>query len=228
MTKNLLIEKYVPAVRLEGGINTKLPVTLNGTAANLAVGGTLTVTGTSTLTGALAVTGNITSGGAISQSGTVPTVFHSGQVGPVATTGLTQTQIVTTDTYFSEVFIPANTTLTGISILNGHTTSAAQHMNVGLANAAGTIVASSATTATQATADAYQQIPFSTTYAATGPAKYYIAVQGDATTGYIATHTIGNFGATLKTTETYGTFVTTASYATTTFVTARGPVADTY
>jgi|GEM_PF-2977678 len=161
-------------------------------------------------------------------SAAVPTVFHSGQIGPVATTGLTQTQLVTTDTYFVEVFIPANTTITGISVLNGHTTNAGVSLNVGLANSAGTIVAKSATTTAQATADAYQQIPFTAPYAAVGPGKYYIAIQGSTTTGYIVTHAIGNFGATLKTTETYGTFVTTASYATTTFTTARGPVADTY
>lgn len=207
MTKHLQIEDYVPVVRLEGAINTGLPITTSSSV---------------TATGALVPTGGVTG------PGTQSTVFHSGGVGVNATTDVTQTQIVTTDTYFCEVFVPANTTLTGISILNGHTTSGSQHMNVGLANSAGTVVASSATSATQATADAYQKIAFSTPYAAVGPAKYFILVQGDATTGYIATQTLGNYGATLKTSETYGTFVTTASYSTTTFTTARGPVADTY
>ncbi len=188
----------------------------------------MTVTGAATVSGALSVTGNITAGGSISQSGVVPSVFHSGQVGLVATTGTTSTQIVTTDTYFVEVFIPANTTLTGISLLNGTTTNGSVNLSVGLANSAGSIVAKSATTVAQSAANAYQQIPFTATYAATGPSKYFIAVQGSTTTGYIATHTIGNFGATLLTSETFGTFLTTATYQTTTFTTARGPVADTY
>ncbi len=202
MTKNLLIEKYVPAIRLQRGYNSKLPITTTST---------------------------ITSTGGQTQIGASPrTVYNSGFVSAPATTGLTQTQIVTTDTYFAEVFVEANSVLTGISILNGHTTSASQNMFVGLANASGTIVASSATTTAQAAADAYQKIPFTATYTAIGPAKYFVCVQGSATTGYIATHTIGNFGAALKTGETYGTFVTTASYSTTTFTTADGPVASTY
>ncbi len=222
---NLKFENYNGPVKYNKGLLTKLPVVLSGTNATLTVGGAATVTG------ALSVTGAITAGGAISQSGVVPTVYHSGQIGVVATTGLNQKQIVTTETYYSEVFIPANATITGVSILNGHTTSAAQHMSVGLASATGVIVAHSATTATQATADVYQQIPFTAPYSATGPAKYYIAVQGDATTGFIATFgatATQNFGANKVTSETYGTFLTTASYATTTYTASLGPVADLY
>lgn len=227
--KSRLLEKYSEVVRLDGlNTNKNVNIGINGATPTLWAAGNVTVGGTLGVTGNATFTGNITAGGTISQSGTVPTVFHSGQAAPQSTTGLTQTQIVTTDTYFTEVFIPANTTVTGISILNGHTTSGSQNMFVGLANAAGTIVASSNTTTAQAAADAYQQIPFSAPYAATGPSKYFIAVQGSATTGYIATHTLGNFGAALKTSETYGTFVTTASYKVTTFTTAQGVVADTY
>jgi hypothetical protein len=220
---NLYLEKYTPVVRLTGGLKTKLPVTLSGTAANLAVGGTLTVTGASTFTG------EVSSPGGQVQAGTVQsTVWHSGGYQPTATTGTTSKQIVTTETYFAEVFVPDNTTITGISVLNGTTTSASQNTFVGLANAAGTIVASSNTTTAQAAANTYQQIPFSTPYSAIGPAKYFIAVQGSATTGFIATHTIGNFGASKQTGETYGTFLTTATYKVTTFTTAVGPIADTY
>ena len=210
------------------------PVRQNGLRLNanepLVSAGTNTFSGTNTFTGSVVNTGAEVQTGGVVGPGTMPTVYHSGGVQPVGalTTNYHQTQFVTTDTYYAEVFVPVNTTLTGISVLNGHTTSASQNINVGLANSAGTIVASSATTNAQSTADTYQQIPFSTPYAAVGPAKYYIAVQGSATTGFLATHAIGNFGANLKTTETYGTFVTTASYATTTFTANDGPVADTY
>lgn len=220
--RNRLLERYVEVVR-EDGLNTNKNVNIGiagaGSSATLSVG-----------TGGINSTGALTPTGGVASVTGMPTVFHSGGIGMLATTGLTQKQIVTTETYFCEVFIPANTVLTGISVLNGHTTSSSQNTYVGLANATGTIVASSNTTTAQGTADIYQQIPFTATYSAVGPAKYYICVQGNATTGYIATYgTLAqNFGANKKTSETYGTFVTTASYSTTTFTTGLGPVADTY
>lgn len=213
MARHTQIENYIDAIYQQRGINTAFPITTSSTI---------------TATGGITATAAITDTGGIAGPGTQPTVFHSGGYQPPATTGTTSTQLVTTDTYFAEVFVPVNTTITGVSVLNGTTTSASLNLNVGLANSAGTIVASSATTTAQAAANAYQKIPFSTPYTAVGPAKYFVAVQGSATTGYIATHTIGNFGATLITSETYGTFVTSASYSTTTFTASRGPVADTY
>lgn len=244
MTKNLQIEDYVPVVRLQRGLLTQYPITTTGTTSTITSGGGLVVTGTSTLT-TLSVTGNATISGTLTQTGALTptggvgpaggfsnsTVFHAGGVGVVATTGLNQKQIVTTETYYSEVFIPANATITGISVLNGHTTNAGVSLNVGLANSTGVIVASSATTVAQSTADIYQQIPFTTPYPAKGPAKYYIAVQGSTTTGFIATFGATgtqNFGGNKVTSETYGTFLTTATYATTTYTASLAPVADTY
>lgn len=45
MATNLYLENYLPVVKDARGVLTKLPVTLSGTAANLAVGGTATFTG---------------------------------------------------------------------------------------------------------------------------------------------------------------------------------------
>lgn len=67
---NLYIEKYQPVIRLTGGLKTKLPMTLSGTAATLAVGGTLTVTGASTFTGAVAFNGGTSSTGALTVTST--------------------------------------------------------------------------------------------------------------------------------------------------------------
>ncbi len=209
-----------------------ISVLSSGTDENLKLdakgAGTVTINGTATggvtVGTALTPTGGVAAGGGFS----APSVFHSGGLGFSATTDATQHQIVTTESYLCEVFIPANTTLTGVSVLNGHTTSGSVNLFVGLANSSGTIVAKSATTTAQGTADAFQQIPFTATYAAVGPAKYFVVLQGSATTGYVATHTIGNFGAAKITSETYGTFLTTATYKATTFTTALGPVADTY
>lgn len=49
---NLLIENYVPDVKYNKGLSTKLPVALTGTAATLSVGGTSTFTGVATFTAA--------------------------------------------------------------------------------------------------------------------------------------------------------------------------------
>ncbi len=233
------LENLLPIPR-GGTIGSNLTIDLSGATLTLpsnqtittpTLSGAVTVTGALTAQSSLAVTGAVTPTGGIVAAGgflSSPRTNSTGDRGFVATTAATQTQIVTTDTYFAEVYIPANSIITGISILNGHTTNAAVNLSVGLANSSGVIVAKSATTATQSTNDAYQQIPFTATYQAVGPATYYIAVQGSTTTGYLATHTIGNFGAKALTSETFGTFLTTATYTTTTFTTAVGPVADTY
>jgi hypothetical protein len=231
-TGQFLLENLLPIPR---GVTVGSNLTWDFSGGSITWGA---LTATSTLTASAAFVGSSTgsfagaltpTGGVVAAGGsTAPTVFHSGGVGHEATSPLTQTQIVTTDSYLCEIFIPMNSVITGISLMNGHTTNGSVNLSVGLANSAGTIVAKSATTVAQSTADTYQQIPFTATYSAVGPAKYYVVVQGSTTTGYLATHTIGNFGATLITSETYGTFLTTASYSNTTFTTARGPVADTY
>lgn len=217
----------VPGVGTHG-LNTNQATNFSGTttdtSGNQSVAGNQTVTGTQQITGVQTPTGGVAPAGGF----TTVTDFSTGNRGVTSTTGLTQKQIVTTETYYAEVFVEGNCTITGISVLNGHTTSAGVNLNVALVNSSGVVVAKSATTTAQSTADAYQQIPFTTPYAAVGPAKYYIAVQGSQTTGFLAMHAMGNFGANKVTSETYGTFLTTASYATTTFTTGLGPVADTY
>ena len=111
----------------QSGLNTNKAVNLSGFQVSTA--GAVTSDGAITSTGAITPTGGVAAAGGFS----VPTVFHSGQVGLVATTGLTQKQIVTTETYFVEVFVPANTTITGVSVLNGNTTNAGVSLFVGLA-----------------------------------------------------------------------------------------------
>src|SRR5258708_20709281 len=130
------IENYVNGPLQTKGIQTKRPVVLEGTSATLDVDGTATFDGAATFNSTVTQTGTLTPTGGVGPAGgfSNPTVFHSGGIGVVATTGLTQKQIVTTETYYAEVFIPANTTLTGISVLNGHTTSGSQNTFVGLPN----------------------------------------------------------------------------------------------
>jgi len=220
---SLKLENYVPVVKLNEGTYTKKPIsTTSSLTANTVSATTLAVSSTVAVTGALTPTGGVAAAGGFS----VPTVYHSGQSAPDAATAGTNASVATTTTYVAEVFVPANCTLTGVSILNG--TAVAGNVNVGLANSSGTVVAQSATTTSQSGTTAYQQVPFSTTYAAKGPAKYFILLQGSNTSARFRAHALGNFGAKAVTSETYGTFLTTASYSTTTFTADVGPIADVY
>lgn len=201
-----LIENYDPLI-YPAGFNTN---------KNATFGGTVAVTGEFTPTGGIAAAGSFT------QS---PRTVSTGGRGATALTTGTDTAFTTTDTYIAEVFIPANMTITGVSVLQG-TTTGNGHLSVALANSSGVVVASSATTTTTGTATTYTQVAFSSTYAAKGPATYYVLVQGDSTSDHIRMHAAGNFGASLKTSETYGTFTTVT--APTTFTAAQGPIADLY
>lgn len=152
-----------------------------------------------------------------------PTVFHTGQAAPSTTTTGTDTTPVITEEYVCEVFVPMNALLTGVAVLNG--SAASGNYTVVLYDSNGAIVASSASTAQSGTA-AYQKVPFSSTYLAKGPAKYFVGIQIDNTTARIRTHILGNFGASKKTGQTYGTLTTLT--VPTTFTTGVGPVASLY
>lgn len=214
------VEDYIPVVKYNG-LNTAKDVTMSGAVTHSgAVTNSSTVVNSSTVatTGATTVTGGIT------QPGTASTVYHTGGVGPGVAAFGTDTTPVTTETYICEVIVPTNCTLTGLSVLNGSAVSG--NITVGLANSAGAVVAQSATTTAGSGTNAYQQIPFTTTYAAVGPAKYFALVQYSATTARYRAHILGNFGAAKKTSETYGTLTTVTPP--TTFATAGAIVADTY
>lgn len=152
-----------------------------------------------------------------------PRLCHSGGEPATATADGTNLDIVTTETYISEVFLPANATITGIAVFNG--TAVAGNLTVFLCNSLGVVLASSASTAASGTT-AYQRIPLSVAYSAKGPGTYYIAVQGNNAGGDLRTHTVGNFGASKATGGTYGTLVSITPP--TTFTTAVGILASLY
>ncbi len=192
---------------------------------NLTVGGTATITGATTLTGATTQTGAFTpAGGVAISSGTAPTVFHTGGAAYPAVTSGNDSTAVNTETYIAEVFVPVNTTLTGVSFINLATSTG--NVQFSLATSAGVPITAAQTASTAAgTGAAYQQVAFAAPYAAVGPAKYYILMQNSGSNHYRA-HIIGNFGCSKKTSETFGTFTTVTPP--TSFTTALCPVADTY
>lgn len=193
------------------------------TCSTLAASGAVTLASTLSIAGVATPTGGVAAAGGFSVS---PRNWHTGGSKPMATGDGTDYTVVNTEVLIAEVFVPANATLTGVALFNG--SAVAGNVKVGLANSAGAVVATSASTAQSGT-DAYQLIPFTATYAAKGPATYYVLAIGDTGggTSKINTHTIGSFGAAKQTGQVYATGFTTITPPTT-FTTALGPLASLY
>lgn len=186
----------------------------------LAASAAILVSGALALAATLSIDGGVT----VIPGNTAPTVFHSGGVAYPAVTSGNDSTAVNTETYIVEVFVPVTTTLTGVSWINLATSTG--NVQFSLADSTGAPITAAQTASTAAgTSAAYQQVPFATPYVAKGPAKYFILMQNSGSNHYRA-HTIGNFGASKKTAETYGTFTTVTPP--TTFTTNLAPVADTY
>jgi len=151
------------------------------------------------------------------------TVFHTGETSPPTTTTGTDTTPVVTETYFARVFLPINTTITGIALLNG--SAAAGNVTAILYDENGVPLAQSASTAQSGTA-AYQDIPLATPYEAVGPGRYFVGFQFNNTSARFRTHILGRFATGKQTGQTYG--AATALTVPTTFTTAVGPIASTY
>lgn len=157
-------------------------------------------------------------------SGVAPTVFHVGGVAPVAVASGTATAAVNTNTSICEVFVPVNTTLTGVKWLGN--ASSTGNVQFSLATSAGVPItaAQTASTATTTTAN-YQTAAFATPYVALGPRKFFILMQNSAANNWQGI-ILGNFGAALKTSEVFGTFTTVTPP--TTFTTVTCPYMDVY
>lgn len=189
---------------------------------NLTVTGNMAVTGVLTSTGAQVPTGGV--GPAAGFTNSARLLASCGVPAQVSTAGTDSTPVIT-EVYIAEIFVPANVTVTGVANFNGSVASG--NLKVGLASSAGAIVATSASTAMAGT-DAYQLVPFTATYAAKGPATYYILTFIDNTTARVNSHTLaGACGASKQTGQVYATGFTTITPPTT-FTTALGPIASLY
>lgn len=187
---------------------------------------TLAATGAATLGSTLAVTGAITPTGGV--VGTTMARVANIPLGPVALASIGTDAVGVAGTlYYSEIWLPCNKTCTGAGILNG-TSVGTDSVIYALANAAGTVVATTALAGTLgAGADTYQQIAFTTPYAAVGPAKYWLIYQVNGTahaTQRIAASTYRNL-----TGSAAGVFGTLASITPPTSTTADvGPIGYVY
>lgn len=153
----------------------------------------------------------------------VPTSWATGNAPAVSTTQGTDTTPSVTEEYVCEVFVPVNCHVTGIAVLNG--SAVAGNVQCALYDSNGALMTTTASTAASGTA-AYQQYPWAAVQNLKGPAKYYVGVQNNSASNRLRTHALGNFTASKKTGQTYGTF--TALTVPTTFTTGVGPVASLY
>jgi hypothetical protein len=187
----------------------------------------LTIAAAGTVT---AAAGSTSTGAFTPSAGIVPVSvakhFYAGGVAPAATTSGTDTAGINGTLFISEVFIPCNATLTGISFLLG-SVGGTDKVVVALFDSTGAIVANSALDAsvTAGTTATFQRVPFTATYAAKGPAKYYIGVQTNGNTAKIRTQAFGDH-ETVSISQTFDTLV--AISPPTTFTASVGPIAMTY
>lgn len=185
--------------------------------------GATTFASTVGITGVLTPTGGVAAGGGYTVT---PRLCHTGSNPPQATTDFSDYTVVATETIRAEIFVPANTSSTGVALFNG--SAVAGNVQLWLIDSTGASVAATASTAQSGT-DAYQRIAWTGgPIALKGPATYWVAAQGNTGggTSKINTHTVGNFGADKQTGTTFGTL--TVATAPTTFTTALGPVASLY
>ena len=193
-------------------------------AANMQIDGNLSVGGTTTTTGTQTPTGGIAPAGGFTTSPRLIGTCGTNGAAVAATSAFTNQTPVATEVYIAEVFVPANVTVTGVANLNGSVASG--NLKVGLFNSSGSLLATSASTASSGTT-AYQLVPFTTPLAVVGPATYYVGVFYDNATVRGTTFTSGSCGASKQTGQTYATGFTTITPPTT-FTTALGPVANLY
>lgn len=158
----------------------------------------------------------------MNEAWSAPRCIHTGGTPVKASTDGTDTTPVVTETYIAELLVPKGVRATGFALFNG--SAVAGNVKAILYNKDGVVVASSASTAQSGT-DAFQRLPFSA--AVNLPAgTYYIGVQCNNTSARINTHPIGNFGASKKTGEVYGTATTITPP--TTFTANLGPMGGLY
>lgn len=132
-----------------------------------------------------------------------PRLCYIGGVPPIISTAGTDSTPVVTETYIGEIEVPQGCVATGLALMNG---SAVDGKVVGiLYDRNGRVVATTALAGTdQAGTDAWQRIPF-TTPAKLKPGVYYAGFQFNDTDARFNTHVFGNFGASKKTGEVFGT-----------------------
>jgi len=137
-------------------------------------------TSTLHITGAASLTGGIAQATAYSGA-------HN--ITPAAATTGTDTAFANGTQFVSSIFVPANKTLTGAGYLIG-SVGGTDKVYAVLYSAAGAVLANSSVAsggATVGTAANVQTLAFTATYAAVGPALYYVGISANGNTAKIRT-----------------------------------------
>jgi hypothetical protein len=134
------------------------------------------------------------------------TFYTGGAPNALNTTSGANVTMVAGTLYYAALFVPCNTTLTGLTFVVG-TTGGTDKWIAALYTRAGQLVANSALAGvTAGTAQTKQSIPFTAPIAVTGPAPYLAVLQSNGTTANF--RAFGNSGEQFATGSTAGTFGT--------------------
>lgn len=193
-----------------GTVTTLTNTTLTGATATFSA--TLGVTGATTLTGGVA--------------GGKPWNINTWQA--VAATSGTDTACTNGTAYVGSIYVPMNCTVTGIQYLIG-SVGGTDKVIASLHDSTGALLANSSQSGlTVGTSANLQQVALTATYAAVGPAYYFIALTFNGTTAKFRTVPAHTQNGLLSGSVTQ-TFGTSASFtAPTTFTADKAPVASLY
>ena len=180
-------------------------------AAATTITSTLGVTGATPLTGGLVKTPPLK-------------IWNHVPSGALASRGTDAARTAGT-TYYSEVHIDGNVTLTGMGVLLG-TTAGTDKIAVALYDDSGNLLANSALAGvTTSGGDVYQEVAFTATYAAKGPGRFFGAVQINGTTDGLQMHTtLGPLWVTGSEAGSFGTFPDPITTLATTHTDNLGPM----
>jgi len=170
--------------------------------------------------------GSLPASTGVTQVSATANPYHYAYMIPEASTSGTNTTPTAELVYVSELRIPCNCTLTGISYLIGGT-GGTDSVIAMLFSSEGAVLATSAVAGTVVgTTATMQRLPFTAPLAVTGPGKYFVGIQLNGNTARIRTQVFGDH-ATATFAQTFGTPAAMTSVPTT-FTTAYGPIAMTY
>jgi len=195
---NTIAELNAGIVQNGGTLPITGAMTVSGAST---VGGASTVSGASTVAGVTTPTGGVAAAGGFSA---LASGVHVGGSAAAAAGDGTDSALANGTLFVGECLIAANMTITGVSVLVG-TTGGTDKFQAILFNSAGDVVAKSADAGiTVGSNGLYQDLVFTATYAALGPATYYIGINANGNTAKLKTHLMGSFRGN-SVAQTFGT-----------------------
>lgn len=174
--------------------------------------------------------GPIVPTGGITPTGVAPLRISNIPLGPVALASIgTNTTDINGQLWITDLFVPANKSITKVAFLQGATATTDNTM-IAIYTPSGQLMAQTATGVTLSGANTFQETSLSATpVTLAGPATYYIAVQGNGTAAG-AIQTLGSTYTTVRSSTaagTFGTFPTTITLPTA-FTAGQAPVVYVY